>query len=279
MDDQRFPGAQQKHCLLTEIAQAVVADDAWRTRCRIVAANGEAVLVSIHVGVRAVGQLQLLDHQPGARRQDCLRIGGIGHRFADGIEDGQALVEINGLGGLGDRVEHADDIAQRVTNRAVTESEERLLRTVAAFDLQGKVFDVGGLAGIGRLGYRADLMPGFFPDVAERTSQRMRLVAENRHEGVVIESDQLRAPDDRLREMRRETERDSGLEYIGPVFQRAEGRIRPVVTADLPGHLAVVLQPVCHGVRIFPGICLRTKTCAQGVWFQRTRHCLRCELF
>lgn len=195
----------------------------------------------------------MLDHQPRACRQDCLRIRGIGHRFADGIEDRQASVEINGLGGLGDGVDHADDIAVGITNRAIAKSEERLLRAFAAFDLQSKVFDVGGLAGVRGLSNRADLVPGFLPDVAERASQRVRLVAENRYEGVVIECDELRAPDDRLREMRGETERDSGLEYIGPVFQRAEGRIRPVVTADLPGHLAVVLQPVCHGVRVFPG--------------------------
>ena len=82
-----FAGAKLLHRQLAEIGQAVVADDVPRPRRRPVAADGEAVLVRIHVGIGAAGHAEMLAHHARGDGEDRVGIGALRGLLAQGVEE------------------------------------------------------------------------------------------------------------------------------------------------------------------------------------------------
>jgi hypothetical protein len=75
VDDERQAGAEFLDGQRSEIGEAVMADDAGRSRRRPIATDGEPVFILVHVGIGADGYLQVLGQQSRGRRHDlvCLR--------------------------------------------------------------------------------------------------------------------------------------------------------------------------------------------------------------
>ena len=123
------------------------------------------------------------------RGQDLLRICGVGHRMANAVQYSQTLRHIHRGSGFGHRIQHADDRAMRVADRAVAKGEIRPLRLLAALNHQREVFDIRRFTGKCSVGDCADFTPGFFPDLIERSAQRLRLTPKNGHKSIVVEGD------------------------------------------------------------------------------------------
>jgi hypothetical protein len=242
IDDQRLARAQPLHRQNAEVGEAVVTDDAGRSWRGPVPADGEAVLVGVHVGIGAVGHLEMFGDASGRYRQDGLGVRGLRQGFAETVQESQPTAGGHGGRGLGDSVEHADDHAALVADRAVAEGEIGLVRLGAAAHDKREVFDIGRLAGKGRLGDGIQLIPDLGPDHVETLPKSAGLATEDGDEGVVIEGGQTWPPDDRLREMRSEHQGDAGLEHVGPALDRPKRRRRPVMDADGGSHLAIAAQ-------------------------------------
>ena len=164
----------------------------------------------------------------------------------------------HGGGGFGDGIEHADHFASRIADRAVAECEVRLFRCGPAFDYQREILDIGGVPFEGRAGDGTHFVPHLAPDFAERTAQSVGLVTQDRNKRIVVERDQLWPPDDCLRETRRETQRNGGLQDIWPLLQWPQGRTCPIMLTNLFGHVAAALQPIHHwGHTLFATVCRR----------------------
>ena len=133
VDDQRPAGRQLGHRLHAEIGEAVVADDAGRARRAPVAADGEAVLVGVHVGIGADRGAEMLAGQPRARLQDLVGVVQAGGGAAEAVEEGEPprVLAHRGrgalaLGDVGALDEDAGDGAGGVAHRLVDEVEQPL---------------------------------------------------------------------------------------------------------------------------------------------------------
>ena len=132
--DQRPASAEFRHRLHAEIGQAVVADDAGRARRAPVAADGEAVLVGVHVGIGADRGAEMLAGEPRRRLQDSVGVVAAGGGAAQPVEEGEPQRVLAhrrhgalALGDVGALDEDADDRAGRVAHRLVDEVEQALL--------------------------------------------------------------------------------------------------------------------------------------------------------
>ena len=130
-DDQRPAGRQLDHRLHAEIGKAVVADDAGRARRAPVAADGEAVLVGVHVGVGADRGAEMLAGEARAGLQDLVGIVQAGGGAAEPVEEGEAARVLAhrghgalALGDVGALDEDAGDGACGVAHRLVDEVEQ-----------------------------------------------------------------------------------------------------------------------------------------------------------
>ena len=85
--DQRLAGAQVLDRQLAEVRQAVMADDVDGSRRSPVAADGEAVLIRIHVGIGATRHPEMLAHHAGGDRKDGIRIAAFGRFLAENVEE------------------------------------------------------------------------------------------------------------------------------------------------------------------------------------------------
>ena len=178
----------------------------------------------------------MLDQHAGGDGHDLVRVGCLGHGSPEGIEKVQALVGEHAGGGFGDRVEHTQYLAIMAANRAVAEGEIGPLQAAVAVDHQREVFDVHRFAGQRAGRHAADFIPGFVPHVAEGDAQGQGLATENRGEGIVVQGDQVRAPQHGLRKARGQAQRHRRFQGVGPMFQRAQGSAGPFVVADAFGH-------------------------------------------
>ncbi|MNE23814.1 hypothetical protein D3C80_1170850 [compost metagenome] len=178
----------------------------------------------------------MLDHHARGGVQDLVRGGGVGYGTAECVEKVEAPVGEHAGGGFGDRVEHAQHLAIEAANRAVAEGEIGPLRAAVAVDHQREVFDVHRFARQGTVSHAANVGPGFLPHVAEGDAKGQGLAPENLGEGIVVEGEQVRAPEYGLRKARGQAQGHGGLQRIGPMFQWAQGGVGPVVVADAFGH-------------------------------------------
>ncbi|MNV60689.1 hypothetical protein D3C71_1531630 [compost metagenome] len=140
----------------------------------------------------------MLDQHAGGDGHDLVRVGCLGHGSPEGIEKVQALVGDNAGGGFGDRVEHADDAAVLIADRAVAEGEVGQFGAVVAVDDQREVLDIDRFARQCAVGHAADVGPGFLPHFAEGAAKGQGLVAEDLRERIVVQRDKIGSPEDRL---------------------------------------------------------------------------------
>ncbi|MNW08037.1 hypothetical protein D3C71_2047490 [compost metagenome] len=82
----------------------------------------------------------------------------------------------------------------------------------------------------------ADVGPGFLPHGAEGDAQGRGLLPEYLRESVVVQGEQVRAPEHGLREARGQAQGQAGFQRVGPVLQRAQCGGGPIVVADALGH-------------------------------------------
>ncbi|MNH07968.1 hypothetical protein D3C79_673710 [compost metagenome] len=198
IDHQRQATAQAAERQVAECGQPILTDQARRAERDGVTADGETVFVGVHHGIGAAGQLQVLDQPARGDAEDMVRIGGIGHRATEIVEKFKALVGDNAGGGFGDRVEHADDAAVLIADRAVAEGEVGQFGAVVAVDDQREVLDIDRFARQCAVGHAADVGPGFLPHFAEGAAKGQGLVAEDLRERIVVQRDKIGSPEDRL---------------------------------------------------------------------------------
>ena len=241
INDQRLTGLQALDCQLAEVGQAVVPDNAGRTFCSPVAANGKAVFIGLHVGIGAVGQVQVGRQYLCGGRHDRSRIGGIGYTVADRIQHGEAAGHEHRAGSFGDGIENAHDVAAGIADRAVAKREIGLVRRITTLDDQWEVFDKRCVACKCGIGDRADLAPGFLPDGTEGLAECIGFATKDRDEGVVVQGGQLGAPHHRLGKVGGQAQGHGGLEHIRPLVHRPQGRVGPVVAANPFGHFTAAL--------------------------------------
>ena len=120
---------------LAEIGQTVMPDDVTGARRRPVAADGEAVLVGVHVGIGAAGHAQMLADHACRDGQDGIGIGAFRGFLAERVEELQrasfsckrcdAMTRFGGLDHDGD---DADRLAAFVNDRRVIEVHPDLFR-------------------------------------------------------------------------------------------------------------------------------------------------------
>ncbi|MEA2941266.1 MAG: hypothetical protein QOD09_1795 [Bradyrhizobium sp.] len=125
---QRLAVAEVCNRQLAEVGQPVVPDDMLRAGRSPVAADGEAVLVGIHVGIGAAGNAQMLADHAGSDRHDRIGVGALGRFFSQRVEKLQALFVLPQPTGRDDRLrdldhdrDHADRLAAFADHRRVIE--------------------------------------------------------------------------------------------------------------------------------------------------------------
>ena len=138
----------------------------------------------------------MLGQQARGGGHDAFGVSGIGHGAAHGIQHRQAAVEEHGGGGFGDGIQHPDNLALGIADRAVAKGEIGLFEASAALDQQGEILDIGGMPFKRRIGDGAHVGPDFTPHLAEWTTQCRRFVAQDRNECVVVQRGQVRPPND-----------------------------------------------------------------------------------
>ena len=87
IDDQRSARLKFADRQRTEVGEAVVADDRGRARNVPIAADGEAVLILVHVGVSTIGQTEMLGGQASRDCKDIVGAGGPGGCLPDPVEE------------------------------------------------------------------------------------------------------------------------------------------------------------------------------------------------
>ena len=236
VDHQRPAGAEILDRELAEIRQAVVADDVHRARRRPVAADREAVLVRIHVGIGATGDAEMLADHARGDGEDRVGIGALGGFLAERVEElqprlvlAQAPRRMHRLRGLDHDRDHADRLSALAEHRRIIEIHPDLLghagarerqvliaigeRAAGEADLHDVVVEVG------------DLRPAFAHRRAEQP--RMPPAGEDRI-GIVVDHRALLAPQRDDRDRRAQHQADGRLDRCRPAFDRAERRLRPV---------------------------------------------------
>jgi hypothetical protein len=89
LTDERQAGAEFLDGQRSEIGEAVMADDAGRSRRRPIATDGEPVFILVHVGIGADGYLQVLGQQSRGRRHDLVCLGQRLRRFGKPVQKAQ----------------------------------------------------------------------------------------------------------------------------------------------------------------------------------------------
>ena len=77
-----------------EIGEAVMADDAGRTFRAPVAADGEVILVGLHVRISADRDAEVLAEEAGGDRHHSVGVGRRGDRLAEPVEEAEALLAV-----------------------------------------------------------------------------------------------------------------------------------------------------------------------------------------
>ena len=127
--------------------------------------------------------------------------------------------------------EHARDLAVVAADRAERVGEVGLLEEAHALEQQRLVLLPGGL---GRLDdavqHRPDLVPDLRPDVAQRHAHRRRVLgAQHRDVGVVVDRDEVGAPEDADRVAGLEADRGRGLQRARPALDGSQRCGTPIV--------------------------------------------------
>ncbi|MNF98885.1 hypothetical protein D3C84_817620 [compost metagenome] len=105
-------------------------------------------------------------------------------------------------GGLDHRVEETGHRPALITDGAVAEREVGLFHRAVAIDHQREVLDEDRLARQRAKHQGTDAVPRLAPDLVKTAPQRFRLGPEDRLEGIVVDSHQLRPPDQATGEFR-----------------------------------------------------------------------------
>src|SRR3984957_12566256 len=105
-------------------------------------------------------------------------------------------------GGLADSAEHPSDTAGLIADRAIAEGEVALLGESGPLEGHRQVLEVGGSAAShDPLEHRADYVPRLGPGVAGGLPKRPWMLAgQHRDKAVVIQLNQVRAPEHEHRE-------------------------------------------------------------------------------
>ncbi len=143
VDDEGFTATQSGYCQFAECLQPIASDDAGAAGRGPVAADGEAVLVRVHVGVGAAGQAQMLAEHACSGGQDGVGVDAAGGFLGQGIEKAQALFVLAqglfGLGALGHVIafdEGPGNIAIRIGHRLEDEIQQALFLGLSLDALQ-----------------------------------------------------------------------------------------------------------------------------------------------
>ena len=120
--------------------------------------------------------------------------------LAFGNEAPSAVDRIRRLDG---RVQHTEHGAVLVTDGCVAEGEVGRFRMAMACGLQREVFVVAGYARQRILRDRLQRLPGLAPCHPKGLAQGLFLGTEYRQEFVIVDRDQIRAPEQALRKLRR----------------------------------------------------------------------------
>lgn len=91
VDDKRLVGAEVGDSQATEIGKTVISPDAGRARCAPIAADGEMVLVLLHVGIGANRDAKMFAEEPSGDLHDSIGVGREGYLPAEAVEKSKAF--------------------------------------------------------------------------------------------------------------------------------------------------------------------------------------------
>ena len=188
------------------------------------------------------------DHGPGVERQLDPLGGGAQLRFTVR----QRARRQHPPGGFFDDAQHASHLSRIAADRRGGNVEEHGFQVTVAVQLERPVLRGHALAVFQDTPQqRAQVVPDLGPGVGGGRAEGSRvLLADRRRIGVVVESEQLGAPEDQHLGRRGQHQVDRRAQAGRPVFGRPERMIPPVDGTHQSRRLAVVHWPAQRG-RIF----------------------------
>jgi hypothetical protein len=176
-------------------------------------------------------------------RQRARILGGACGRIARGEvpQQREPALANDALGRFGDDAVQAANGAGFVAHRIVGDVEVGVLDEAVALEREQQIPGPEGLAGAHHtLEQRAQLLlPDLAPRDPRRQPERVRMLgAEDGTIGVVVETDELRSPEQNDLRLRRQQHADGAAQALRPGLDGAEGRTRPVEGAHPLPHLA-----------------------------------------
>nr|WP_245294097.1 hypothetical protein [Methylobrevis pamukkalensis] len=223
--------------LVHELGDAPLAG-AFGDEQHLDAAEGDEALGEVVARVLDVGGVT--QRQVGDRLHHRQHVAHAVGEFA--VHHGELPLRHHRLRGLDHRVDHPDDGAVLVPDRAEAEGEAGLLRIAVAIDRHFVILDEGRFPCISPVDQRLHIGPDLGPDVLPEPTDGRRLVAENRLVGVVVEGDVIRAPEERDRKMRSQHHAERRFQRLRPLLGQSEGRAGPVERGNLVGGFASACQ-------------------------------------
>ena len=135
--------------------------------------------------------------------------------------------------GLDARAEKARNLTGLVADRRVGVGEVRLLRIAVSLHHQHDVVGMRGLACIGILDQRPEIVDDLAPDIEKRSTQRLGMVPlQHRYILVVVQQLSVRTPDDEHWLICAQHDAHQRLERLGPAGGVAEFGLVPRVGLD-----------------------------------------------
>ena len=221
---------------------------------------------ALHVGGRVHLLLGQAEHAAEARRRGERVALDVEHEHADAagrLGQSPLLVELaqvflagrqlaRGLharGGLAHDAQHAAHAAVGLAHGRVGDVEEHLLHVAVAVDLEGPVLGRDRLAQREHaLEQRVQVVPEFRPVFLRRPPHRPRVLdADRRRVGVVVEGDELRAPEQHDLGLRGQHQVDGGAQRRRPLRGRAQRGFGIGQRPDAGGRLPRRVGPAVGG--------------------------------
>ena len=241
-DGDRLAASQVGDELRAIIVQAVPTPIACHRAVMPVTLDHDRLAARLHFGIRNLRHAQVAAQRLGGDGHRLGRIGGVAELVLKTEPERLSSFGQNLRSDLDNGVQHAHDGAGLVENRAEAEVEVGLLGLAVTQKPEGLAFEAACFSGEGTMQARCDRLARFGPDLMKWLAQRIKLVAEQRAIGVVVQGQKLRSPCDHHREWACEHSGENAAQRRRPRRHGAELRLRPVVGADKRAHLPAVRQ-------------------------------------
>jgi len=228
-----------------------VPNDGRRTQRAPVPANGETVLIAIHVRVSADRNAHMLADHARRDREDRVRVTAFRRLFRERIEKPQpcfVLAQAQGrvmrLGDLDDDRDDADTLPVLVEHRRIVEIEPDALAHLPAIENQLEIAIRDHLAAPEHDFHDVVVeVRDLGPAVAHRRAEQSRMPRGSELRiGVVVDHRALVAPPRDDRDRRAQDQANGGLERSRPSLNGPERCFRPVKFRDDAGDFAAACE-------------------------------------